>query len=241
MTTATSNQPQAASWTRIQWLLLFGGVANLLILLYVAIRWGLSARDMLVVLGAASALAAYWQLRAGKTHTAWWLALVAAILSVLYFIVRFFVAGIIPVYDGLYLTVRYFSLNNIVFLLSQLSLIALVVAGVWALVVHLRDVGGKSGPQSVGSALPALFDAEGNRVMPVYAVQTSSLAIVAFVLVWLITPVGLILGYVARSEIRNSGGLKGGEGLASAAIILGWIFVAISVIAIGIIFASAFA
>lgn len=43
--------------------------------------------------------------------------------------------------------------------------------------------------------------------------------------------IGLILGYVARREIRESQTLTG-EGLAKAGIILGWIGVALSLIAL---------
>jgi uncharacterized Tic20 family protein len=50
--------------------------------------------------------------------------------------------------------------------------------------------------------------------------------------------VGLILGYMARKQIRQSPGLMGGEGLAKAGIILGWIGVALAVI--GICLAIAF-
>jgi uncharacterized membrane protein len=84
-----------------------------------------------------------------------------------------------------------------------------------------------------------LYDADGNPVTVMYPTQTSTLAVIAFVLVWLVTPVGLILGYVAISEIRQSGGAKSGVGLARAAIILGWIFVALSALAIVVIFSTA--
>lgn len=43
---------------------------------------------------------------------------------------------------------------------------------------------------------------------------------------------GLILGYVARKQIRESGGAVGGEGMAKWGIILGWIGVALGVIVI---------
>jgi hypothetical protein len=35
--------------------------------------------------------------------------------------------------------------------------------------------------------------------------------------------VGLVLGYLARNQIRDSGGTIGGEGLAKAGIIVGWV------------------
>lgn len=39
--------------------------------------------------------------------------------------------------------------------------------------------------------------------------------------------VGLILGYSARNEIQASGGQQGGEGLATAGIVIGWVGVAL--------------
>ncbi len=44
--------------------------------------------------------------------------------------------------------------------------------------------------------------------------------------------IGLILGYVARGQIRDSDGRMGGDGLAKAGIILGWIGIALAVIGI---------
>jgi hypothetical protein len=44
--------------------------------------------------------------------------------------------------------------------------------------------------------------------------------------------VGLILGYSARNQIRASAGQQTGEGLATAAIVIGWIGVGLTVLAI---------
>lgn len=44
--------------------------------------------------------------------------------------------------------------------------------------------------------------------------------------------IGLILGYMARNQIRDSRGTMTGEGLATAGIIMGWIGVALAVIGI---------
>jgi hypothetical protein len=43
--------------------------------------------------------------------------------------------------------------------------------------------------------------------------------------------VGLILGYMARNQIQDSGGTMGGEGLAKAGIIVGWIGIGFTLIA----------
>ncbi|MDR1513715.1 MAG: DUF4190 domain-containing protein [Propionibacteriaceae bacterium] len=61
---------------------------------------------------------------------------------------------------------------------------------------------------------------------------TNTLAILALVFSIIASVVGLILGYVARSQIRRSG--ENGAGLALAAIIIGWIEVGL--IAAGLIF-----
>lgn len=75
---------------------------------------------------------------------------------------------------------------------------------------------------------------------PPTAPQNSGLAIgslVASILGLTLFPtigsiIGLILGYMARNEIRDSAGTIGGEGLALAGIILGWIGVGLTIIGI---------
>ena len=68
------------------------------------------------------------------------------------------------------------------------------------------------------------------------AKRTNGLAVASLVLGcvgWLLCGIGsvaaLVLGLVARTQIRNSGGQEGGEGLALAGIILGGIFTALTV------------
>jgi len=43
-------------------------------------------------------------------------------------------------------------------------------------------------------------------------------------------PVGLILGYMAKRQIDESGGAMGGRGLAMAGIIIGWIGIGLIVL-----------
>ena len=54
----------------------------------------------------------------------------------------------------------------------------------------------------------------------------STMALVAFILSFLVPIVGLILGYMSRKEIDESGGRLSGRGLATAAIVLNWIWIA---------------
>ncbi|MEU6023328.1 DUF4190 domain-containing protein [Micromonospora sp. NPDC047134] len=66
---------------------------------------------------------------------------------------------------------------------------------------------------------------------------TNSMAIVALVLALLgigsciTAPIGAIMGHVAMRQIRETG--EGGEGMAKAAIIVGWILTGLIVLAIG--------
>lgn len=57
-----------------------------------------------------------------------------------------------------------------------------------------------------------------------YAPPASGMAIAAIITVFFSSVIGLILGYVAKKEIDNSNGTKGGRGMAKAAIALGWVF-----------------
>ena len=55
-----------------------------------------------------------------------------------------------------------------------------------------------------------------------YAPPASGMAVAAIIIVFFSSLIGLILGYVAKKEIINSNGAKGGLGMAKAAIVLGW-------------------
>jgi uncharacterized protein with PQ loop repeat len=56
------------------------------------------------------------------------------------------------------------------------------------------------------------------------AAPVSGIAVTAFIVSLFAPFIGLILGYVARTDIRNAAGGKGGRSLATAAIVIGWIF-----------------
>jgi hypothetical protein len=58
----------------------------------------------------------------------------------------------------------------------------------------------------------------------------NSLAIVGFILAFLCAPVGMILSFVARSQINNSGGTQGGKGFTMAGIIIGIINTVINIV-----------
>lgn len=70
---------------------------------------------------------------------------------------------------------------------------------------------------------------------PAYAAQapkTNTMAVVAFVFVWIFCPVSIVLGHMALSEIRRTG--EGGESLAKAALILGYVFTGLALLLVSV-------
>lgn len=66
---------------------------------------------------------------------------------------------------------------------------------------------------------------------PVYAApRTNTLAIVALIVSFFFSIVGVILGHIALSQIKKTH--EGGRGLAIAALIIGYVSIAITVIVI---------
>jgi hypothetical protein len=61
------------------------------------------------------------------------------------------------------------------------------------------------------------------------------MAIAALILVLVFYPVGIALGHVARGQIKRTG--EGGRGLATAALVIGYLQVAVTV---GVIAVAAF-
>lgn len=71
---------------------------------------------------------------------------------------------------------------------------------------------------------------QGTASLDLAVPRTSPLAITALVLSFFVSILGLVLGYVARNEIRRSKGTLTGDGLALAAIVIGWIWTGLAVI-----------
>lgn len=69
---------------------------------------------------------------------------------------------------------------------------------------------------------------------PVYVSvpPTNGMAIAALILAFVFFPLGIILGHMARGQIKRSG--EGGRGLATAALILGYLQLAVTVMVIGV-------
>ena len=66
--------------------------------------------------------------------------------------------------------------------------------------------------------------------------RTNGMAIAALVcgicgfLCFIPAILGIVFGFVARGQIRNTGGVQGGDGMARAGIILGFAWIALTVI-----------
>jgi len=67
--------------------------------------------------------------------------------------------------------------------------------------------------------------------------QTNVLAILSLVMAFVFAPAGLVLGIIAKSQIRQTG--EQGEGLATAGIVISAVFLAITVVAFIAFFAFA--
>lgn len=59
------------------------------------------------------------------------------------------------------------------------------------------------------------------------ASQTNTMAILALVFAFVFSPLGIVFGHIARKQIRERG--EGGSGLATAGLILGYVFTALMV------------
>ena len=83
---------------------------------------------------------------------------------------------------------------------------------------------GYPGAQPYGYAAPASAPTNSN----------ATIALVCAIVAWVICPfipaiAAVILGRKAQNEIASSGGTQGGEGLAKAAVIIGWVNIGFSV------------
>lgn len=101
---------------------------------------------------------------------------------------------------------------------------------------------GASGPYAGAGAYPAYgYGQQMPYGAPVTSKKTNGLAIASLVcscagILFFGVPgiLGIIFGFVARSQIRRSNGTQGGEGLALAGIIVGFAWIAILVLIIGV-------
>lgn len=98
---------------------------------------------------------------------------------------------------------------------------------------------GQPGYGQPGYGQPAPYGAPGWGP-PAYPAHrpTNTLAIVALVMAFVFSPVGIVLGVIARKQIRETG--EAGDGLALAGLIIGAVFTVIAV-ALVVIWVVAFA
>jgi hypothetical protein len=64
---------------------------------------------------------------------------------------------------------------------------------------------------------------------PPQAQGTNTMAILALIFAFVFSPLGVIFGFVGRSQIKRTG--QKGKGLATAGIVLGLLFIVISIVA----------
>jgi peptidyl-prolyl cis-trans isomerase B (cyclophilin B) len=62
--------------------------------------------------------------------------------------------------------------------------------------------------------------------------STNGTAVAALVFSIVLAPVGIVLGYVARSQIKRTG--EAGGGMATAALIIGWVLTVLGIV-VGVI------
>lgn len=60
--------------------------------------------------------------------------------------------------------------------------------------------------------------------------RTNTMAILALIFAFLVAPLGIVFGFVARGQIRRTG--EGGRGLATAGLVLGIVFTVIGIAAV---------
>lgn len=77
------------------------------------------------------------------------------------------------------------------------------------------------------------FPPTGPPPVYVFVPATNGMAIAALILVFVFFPLGIVFGHVARGQIKRT--REGGKGLASAALIIGYLQVAAIVAVFGIV------
>jgi Domain of unknown function (DUF4190) len=83
-------------------------------------------------------------------------------------------------------------------------------------------------PPQPGYAQPGYGPPLGYAISP----PTNTMAILALVMAFVFSPLAIVFGYIARRQIAQSG--EGGGGLATAGLILGYVFTAFYVVGCGI-------
>lgn len=90
--------------------------------------------------------------------------------------------------------------------------------------------GGATPPPPAPPVPPAqpTYPAYGQPATAGYAPPTNTLAIIALILAFLVPLGGIICGHIALGQIKRTG--EGGQGLAKAGLILGYVFTALTLL-----------
>jgi hypothetical protein len=91
--------------------------------------------------------------------------------------------------------------------------------------------GQPSGTQPTGYAQQPGYSAELGYAPPYSPTPTNTMAVLSLVLAFLFPPAGVLVGLVARSQLKRSN--EQGDGIATAGIILSAIFTAAILLAVG--------
>jgi hypothetical protein len=67
---------------------------------------------------------------------------------------------------------------------------------------------------------------------PPASAKTNTMAILSLIFAFVFWPLGIIFGHIARGQIRRTG--EGGSGLATAGLILGYVFGVLTLIGCGL-------
>jgi peptidyl-prolyl cis-trans isomerase B (cyclophilin B) len=83
-------------------------------------------------------------------------------------------------------------------------------------------------PPAYGSQQPGYGYPPGYGYQQPRAAGTNGFAIASLVCAFFCTPLGIIFGFIARSQIKQTG--QGGDGLALAGIILSFVFLLLGIV-----------
>lgn len=72
------------------------------------------------------------------------------------------------------------------------------------------------------------YPAQGYPAQPYPGARTNTMAILSLVFAFIFCPLGIVFGHIAKGQIRRTG--EAGGGLATAGLILGYVFTALAVV-----------
>jgi hypothetical protein len=82
---------------------------------------------------------------------------------------------------------------------------------------------------------PSYSSSSGASSTPTNGLAIASLVCGIVGCFWITAIVAVVLGFIARNQIRESGGMQQGDGLALAGIILGFVWIGLGIIQFGFV------